>query len=160
MTRQDRLAIDAVISMGILIAFVPSLTGMALHEMVSVSIIVPCLVHMIVNWDWTVHVVRNLAEKAALKSPLDLAIDVALFVSAVTVMLSGFMVSSVLLPMLGISPQGGSIWQALHSLSANATVLTAAVHLVRHREWIAVSLRELGSRKPVPSAQQREADTL
>lgn len=157
MTRQDRLAIDVVMSLGILVAFVPSVTGMALHEIISVSIIVPCLVHMVVNWDWTVRVLRDLARKASGKSRFDLAVDVALFVSAVTVMLSGFMVSTVLLPILGITAEGGSVWRALHSLAADTTLLCAIVHLVSHGEWVADTMRGVGSRKASAPVLRQEA---
>jgi hypothetical protein len=136
MSARARLLLDLGMFVGLLAAFNPAWTGMALHEWLSVALIVPLLLHLIINWEWTVRVVNTFAERLLHASRLNLVVDVALFVSAVAVMLSGLMVSGVIAGALGVAAAPSVMWVAVHSVSADAAVALLLLHFGLHWRWI------------------------
>lgn len=88
-----------------------------MHEWLSLATIVPLLLHVIINWDLTLSWMVRFAEKLRTVSRLNLLVDIALFVSAVGVMLSGAMVSHVVSSALGLKVTPSAMWVALHSVT-------------------------------------------
>lgn len=141
MTRRARLALDVGLFAGFGLAFAPGLTGISIHEWLSLAIVVPSLVHLIINWDWVMRVSTRLLGKIKMASKLNLGVDTLLFGSTVTVMLSGLMVSHVISAAVGVSRAAGGLWSAVHSLSAIATIVLLVFHLGLHIAWISRTVR-------------------
>ena len=137
MSAGKRLALDAGLFIALLVAYYPARTGIAIHEWLSVALIVPLLMHLVINWDWTVRVISRFAERLRATSRPNLVADICLFVSAVALMLSGLMVSQSIAGVLEIAPAANAIWYALHSVTADLTVVLLLVHLGLHWRWIA-----------------------
>ena len=156
MSAGKRLALDAGLFIALLVAYYPARTGIAIHEWLSVAIIVPLLVHLVVNWDWTVRVISKFAERLRSTSRINLVVDICLFVSAVALMLSGLMVSQSIASVLGVAPAANAIWYALHSVTADVMVLLLLVHLGLHWRWIARVAGLLGTRR-VAGAREHAA---
>jgi hypothetical protein len=93
MGNRARLALDAVLLVALLVAFYPGSTGISVHEWLSLALTVPLLVHLIINWDWVVRTSSKLLCALRAEPRVNLVIDAALFVVAVTVMLSGGLIS-------------------------------------------------------------------
>jgi len=68
-------------------------------------------------------------------------VDVALFMAAVTVTVSGLMVSQAISSALGFSVTATALWATVHSLSADATVLLLFAHFALHAKWMAKVLQ-------------------
>ena len=66
---------------------------------------------------------------------MNLVVDVALYLSTVTVMVSGFMVSRVIAGVLGLSATQDPLWYRVHSLSADAAIGVALLHTALHWRW-------------------------
>ncbi len=115
MSRRSRFFIDIALLVGLLVANAPARTGLAVHEWLSIALIVPLLVHLVINWEWTVHVTKRFFERLFSVSRLNLVVDVALFVSTVAVMVSGLAVSSVLAGMSRHRERGHPLWVAVHA---------------------------------------------
>lgn len=137
MNSKKRLAIDIALFIALLVANNPAWTGIAVHEWLSIAILVPLGLHLVINWEWTVRVAGRLFDRMLHMSSLNLVVDVALFVSAVTVMLSGLMVSRVALGALGLTVTPSAIWIATHAVSASATVALLFAHFALHWRWVA-----------------------
>jgi len=137
MSVRARLLLDLGIFAALLVAFNPAWTGLAIHEWISLAAIVPLLVHTIVNWQWTLSVINSFVDRLLHASRLNLLVDVALFVSAVAVMLSGLLVSQVISGALGLATAPNPVWIAVHSLSADTTIALLLVHFALHWRWIA-----------------------
>ena len=73
-------------------------------------------------------------------------VDAALFVAAVTVMLSGLLISQSIARAFGITIVPNALWVSTHSWSADATILLLLVHFVLHWRWIASVAGKLGRR--------------
>ncbi len=151
MSARARLGLDAGLFAVLLIAYYPARTGLAVHEWLSVAIIVPLLLHLVLNWDWVTKIVTRFARKLLSASRVNFVVDTLLFVAAVAVVLSGIVVSQSIAGFFGIANNPSVIWYALHSVSANATIALVVVHLGLHWRWIA---RVLGLRhnRPLSSA--------
>ena len=136
MRARTRLALDAALLVAFIAAYRPAWTGLTVHQWLSIVIIAPLLVHGVVNWEWTLRIARTFFQRLMSMSRLNLVIDAALFVSAVCVMVSGVMVSPMLLAMLGVHGVQSPVWHAVHAWSANATIAGLAVHGVVHWRWL------------------------
>ena len=66
-----------------------------------------------------------------------------IFGATVTVMLSGLMVSRTIATAIGVTSSSGTIWNAVHSLSATGTIALLVAHFGLHASWIARTLRGL-----------------
>jgi hypothetical protein len=82
-------------------------------------------------------VTRRLFARIRAVSRINLAIDAALFLATVTVMLSGLLVSQTIASTLGIALNTDAIWYAMHSASATATIALLMTHLAMHARWVA-----------------------
>lgn len=153
MTAKSRLTLDVLLFASLLAAFNPHLTGISVHEWLSLAIVVPLLFHLVINWDWVVHTASRIFKRIRATSGLNLVVDTLLFISAITVMMSGFLISQVISAALGITLTADAIWYAIHSWSADATIILLAVHLALHASWIARTVHVHG-KQPRPAEVQ------
>lgn len=154
MSTPARLAIDLAAFLALLVADIPALTGIAVHEWLSVALAGTLIVHLIVNWDWCVSTASRFFSKMLAGRRINMVIDVALFLAFVMVMVSGVMISKAVLPALGLSVQPGGAWRILHGLSADATLVLFAAHTGMHARWIASAVTRLFTRTPDRSVAQ------
>lgn len=152
MSTRGRLVLDLAMFGTMLVAYNPSWTGLAWHEWLSVAAIVPLLFHVIVNWDKVLVVVKTFVDRLVHESRLNLVVDVALFVAAVAVMLSGIMVSRTIAGALGVVMAPSELWNAVHSVSADLTITLLLVHFVLHWRWVLGVARRIGG---APAATTR-----
>ena len=80
MSARARLWLDLALFGALFLAYNPAWTRIAVHEWLSVIIIVPLLFHVIVNWDQTLAIMRRFAEIVRATPKVNLVVDVALFV--------------------------------------------------------------------------------
>jgi len=156
MSTRSRLLLDLGMFGALLVAFDPALTGIAVHEWLSIAVIVPLLFHLIINWEWTLRTVERFAERMLNASRLNLVVDVALFIATVTVMLSGLLISQAISGVLGLNVTPGAIWVAVHSVSANATVALLLVHFALHAKWVVNVARRLGTPRRSEATSSRQ----
>ena len=149
---RSRLLLDVLLAVAMLVAFNPAWTGIAVHQWLSIAVIVPIVVHVVVNWEWALRVVARFFRKLLSVSRLNLVVDSALMVATVTVMLSGFMVSPALFAPVGIRLSVSTAWVAVHSWSADATIVLLAIHGVLHWKWALGVVRRLVAERGAASA--------
>jgi hypothetical protein len=155
MSARARLWLDLALFGALFVAYNPAWTGVAVHEWLSVVIIVPLLFHVIVNWDQTLAILRRFAERLRATPKVNLVVDAVLFVVAVTAMLSGLLISQAVARAFGIAIVPDSLWVSTHAWSADATVLLLLVHFALHWRWIVNASKKLGRR-----VQGREDDPV
>ena len=137
------LLIDAIIFFAFLIAMVPNLTGEPIHEWLSLALLATVVVHLLLHWDWIIEVGSIFFKKFWYHSRLKFFVDIFVFLSFITVCLSGILISKTALPALGIDPgQIGMTWRRLHSLSADASLLLIGIHFALNWEWVACTVKK------------------
>jgi len=148
MSVRSRLVLDILLFIALLTAFNPGATGISIHEWLSLAIVVPALLHLVINWDWVLRIASRVLARARAASKLNLAVDTLLFLATVTVMMSGLLISEVISAAFGLTLSADAIWYAIHSWSADATIVMLLVHGALHASWIARVLRNT-RRQPV-----------
>lgn len=150
MTARSRLLLDVALLAALALAASPTLTGIPLHEWISIALVVPALVHLIVNWDWTLRAVSTFFGKLRNASRLNLVVDIALFAATVTVTLTGLMISRSVAPALGFTTAPTAAWHVAHALSANATIALFLLHTALHARWLVRTFANLLADDPAP----------
>ena len=141
MSARTRLLVDSVLLGAFVAAYYPFKTGLAVHEWLCVIVIIPSLVHLVVNWDWAQRVATRVLGNLRATTRLNFVVDSSLFVAVVSAMVSGFVVSRVIGGFFGFAASPFPIWHRVHALSADATIVLALVHLGLHWRWVARVVR-------------------
>lgn len=98
--------------------------------MASLVLVAPTLVHLVINWDWALRVSTSFSRQLRKMNRVNPVVDIGLFFSTVTAMLSGFMVSRVISGFLGFSAPGSLVWHTVHSVSADVTIESASAQVL------------------------------
>jgi hypothetical protein len=134
---KTNLFIDAGIFAAFLIAMEPRLSGIPVHEWLSVALAGTIVVHLLLHWKWIIGVAARFFQKLWHTSRLKFAVDALLFVDFIAVMLSGVMISRAVIPYLGLSiAQGSMVWRTLHTLTANYGIWLVALHFALNWDWV------------------------
>lgn len=141
MALKKNLLVDAAIFVAFLLAAEPELTGLPVHEWLSLAFAAAALVHLLLHWNWIVCVGAKLFKKLLSVSRLNFVLDVLLFVAVTAVMTSGILISRVILPAVGITPLFGRSWQEIHSVSANLSLALTGLHFALHWKWMVTMVK-------------------
>lgn len=140
------LLIDVAILIVFLIATAPQLTGLALHEWLSIAFGAAIVTHLLLHWQWIVGITRNFFTKSNWNSRLNYILNALLFISMTIVIFTGLLISEVALPLIGITLAHSHGMGQLHRLASDATVLIVGLHTAVHWRWIVNAFKRLGSR--------------
>lgn len=143
MSIKTNLILDLTIFTAFLAASNPSITGLPIHEWLSVALTAALVTHLLFHWTWIVNLLKTFLKKFWHSSRLNFVIDSLLFLAMILVMLSGILISKSVLATFGIQLEVSRAWRSLHSLSADASVLLTALHFALHWKWIVNSLQRL-----------------
>ncbi len=148
MSVRARLWLDLSLFGALFIAYNPAWTGLVVHEWLCVIALATLLFHVIINWDQTLQILRRFAELVRTTPKVNLVVDAALFVVAITVTLSGLLISQSVAGAMGVTITPSSLWVSTHAWSADATMVLLLVHFVLHWRWIANAAGKLGRKRP------------
>ena len=157
-----KLALDLIIFIGFLIGMEPRLTGIAIHEWLTVAGTAVFITHLLLNWRWIVEITRRFLSKASGNARVNYILNWLLFIDGVLIMLTGLMISEAVLPALGLRMSEKFIWRGLHSVTADLFIPILGLHVALHWRWIVNTTRRclLGlwqRRSKTPSGKQEEA---
>jgi Domain of unknown function (DUF4405) len=136
MSAKTNFIVDTIILVAFLVAFEPSLTGIAIHEWLSLAFAATLIIHVLLHWDWVIQVAVKFVRKLFHSSRLNFLVDSILFIAFTLVMLSGVLISRAILPTLGIQVNVSQSWRFLHAWSADISVFLLAVHFALHWKWV------------------------
>lgn len=138
---KTNLLIDLGIFGAFLVAMEPRLTGVAIHEWLSVAFAATVVVHILLHWKWVMTVGKTFFRKLWRISRLKFVVDVLLFVAVTGVMTSGLLISHSVVPALGIALEENRAFRVLHSLSADAALILMGVHFALNWKWVVAMLK-------------------
>lgn len=128
--------IDIAIFIAFLVAMEPNFSGVSIHEWLSVALAVTLLVHLLLHWKWIITIGAEFFNKLWHTSRLKYVVDILMFIAMAAIMMSGLMISHVVLPAFGFDVQSGMVWRQLHSTAADAAVLLLGVHFALNWHWV------------------------
>jgi len=132
-----KLVIDIAIFIAFLIAMDPRSSGITVHEWLAVSALGAIVIHLLLSWDWIVQITKRFTSQMNGQTRINYILNWALFIDVTVVMLSGLMISQVVMPSLGISLPQNFTWRSLHDLSANLFLVLLGLHTALHWSWVA-----------------------
>ncbi|MBU8918724.1 DUF4405 domain-containing protein [Neobacillus sp. 114] len=111
------------------------LDGLPFHEIAGLVIGVAILVHIGLNYRWVVNTTKKIFDpKLPNKTRFSYLLNVLLLISMAGVIITGILISRVVLPSLAI--QGNHTIRELHGLSADATLAFVGLHVGVHWQWV------------------------
>lgn len=135
-------------------AATPALTGVPVHEWLGLALLAPVLVHCVLHADWVATTLacgpkgdRHLWVHFSVRAG-HLALDAALLVAFMAVLVSGLGISGTVLQAFGLYVDGYYAWGPLHAIAAKALLALLLVHVAVHAE----SLYNLLKRRGAPKA--------
>lgn len=135
------LIIDAVLLLAYLVSANPATTGLAIHEWISIGVLLVALVHTVLHWDWTLETARRFFGKLAVAPRWNLVIDAGIFLALIVVTVSGLGVSRYVLIAFDYVAPGYFVWKPMHAISAVVLLALVIVHLVMHWKWVAAAVK-------------------
>ncbi len=138
---KTNLLIDTAALGAFLVAFEPALTGISIHEWLSLALGLTLLVHVLLHWKWVVEVLLRFFRRLWHTSRLNFLVDSLLLVAFTLLMLSGLLISRSILPTLGITSLSLPGWRFLHSWSANLSLILVGLHFALHWRWVVNTLQ-------------------
>lgn len=138
-----KLALDSAIFVAFLAAAAPQLTGLAIHEWLSIAFGAAVITHMLLNWTWIVQVARRFLGKVTWATRVNYLLNTLLFIGMTVITFTGLMISEEALPLFGIRFQRDRLWLFLHREATEITVLILGLHVALHWRWIVSATRRL-----------------
>lgn len=138
---QIQLLADIVLFVGIVWALMPQATGIPLHEWGSLLVIIPLLVHLVLDWQWIISVTKRLLKRQPGEARFNYFWNWFQFVMMVIASFSGILISNAALPAIGIPITVDPFWLEIHLFSANSVMIMLGVHLAMHWQWIIVNFK-------------------
>jgi hypothetical protein len=136
MKASQSLVVDVIAAAVYLIAANPAITGLAIHEWVSLGVLFVFVVHVAQHYDWIIDAFKKTWRNPSLATTGNLILDVLTVVVFMVVTVSGIMVSRHILPMFGLVAPGYFFWNPLHALFAKLLLAILIVHVVVHAKWL------------------------
>lgn len=128
--------IDIIIFVAFLIAMDPRLTGIAIHEWLSIAFGATIILHLLLHWQWLAATTKRFFSKIVGQARLNYILNALFFIDMTLIIFTGIMISEEVLPLLGIWVQPGFFWRWLHSFSAELGVYILGLHVALHWKWI------------------------
>jgi len=139
---KKNLLIDLVASISLLLVMDPRLTGIAVHEWLSVAFASVLAVHLLLHWTWLETAVKRFIRAAGL-TRFKFVLTAFFLIGFTVAMLSGFMVSESILELLGARRSANMTWREVHEISSNLTLLLVGIHVALDWGWIKNACRSV-----------------
>ena len=101
MSSKIHLIVDTIALAAFLIVFEPLMTGLAIHEWLSLALAGVLIVHILLHWKWVTSVTARFFKRLSHSSRINYVINALLFVVFTVVVFSGLMISETVMPFLG-----------------------------------------------------------
>ncbi|HEX9019214.1 MAG TPA: DUF4405 domain-containing protein [Anaerolineaceae bacterium] len=159
MINRTNLLIDFGILSAFLVVMEPGLTGLAVHEWLGVAFFATILLHLLLHWRWVASMTAQFFKKLFHNSRLQYVVDAILMISFTAAMLSGLMISRVVVPLLNLNLLGENFaWRSLHAASATSTLLMIGLHFALHWDWVVSMTRRYLIRPVITLIPRRTPD--
>ena len=133
---KTKLWLDVFLFVAFLITMEPHPSGLAIHEWLSLAMVLTMIVHLLLSWDWITEITRRFLGKLGMQNRINYILNWLLFFDGTLLIVSGVLISEVALPAMGIQLPARFAWRRLHDLSANLGLLMLGIHTALHWSWI------------------------
>jgi len=157
---KSKACVNLLLFVSFALASLPQATGIAVHEWLSVLVLLPLMVHLLSDWQWIARTLRQLFGRLPSESRFNLIWDSLLFINVVVVIVSGLMISEAVVPLTGSTVEIDRFWTVIHDFSSNLILAMLGVHLALHWAWISNVTRRLLFRRGRWEPERTEEQSL
>ena len=140
--RRFVVVLDTILLIIIVLLLSPRMTGLALHEILGFIFFVPIIIHLLLAWPWIQNVTTKFFKTASTRTRINFFLNSILFILVISELVSGFVISQVVLPRLGIKTINDHLWRSVHNLPLNFVVLFAGLHIAINWGWIVAAFKK------------------
>jgi len=141
-TSKSNLYLDIGLAALFVIVMEVYFTGVPIHEWLGLLLAILLVVHFIWHWRWVVQLTRTFFKKLLHESRLNYLLNAFLLFDMITLIVSGLVLSSSLGFKLTLGAIALLIWQTVHALTAQFSLILAALHIALHWRWIIAHTRK------------------
>ncbi|HWB26935.1 MAG TPA: DUF4405 domain-containing protein [Chitinophagaceae bacterium] len=123
------LLLDVLLFTLFAVSLAPEITGLPLHEIAGFAFFIPIFIHTITEWKWLANYIKRFVTRAKMRDRFNLLLNVALFIAVIFQIVSGLVISQVLMPFFGLPGHNDESWRYWHNQMANVLMLIVALHL-------------------------------
>lgn len=134
--------LDASLLVIFILLLSPRMTGLALHEILGFVFFIPIIIHLLIAWPWIQNASQKFFKTANKRTRFNFFVNSVLFILVITELVSGFIISQVVLPNLGIHTINDRSWRAAHNLPLNFVVLFTGFHIAINWRWVVAVFRK------------------
>lgn len=127
---------DVVLFFSFVLAAMRHWTELPAHEILGLFVVPTLAVHLWLNWNWIVDVLRRPSASLRGEVRFNRAWDLAQSGVACLAVVSGLVVSRHLLPALGLTPLRNRFIDDVHAVSSWVLLVMIGIHLGVHVPWI------------------------
>ena len=135
--RRFIVCLDTAILIIFILLLSPRMTGLALHEILGLIFFIPIIIHVLIAWPWIQNATRKFFKTANRRTRFNFFLNTVLFILMITELVTGFIISQVVLPNHGINTINDRSWRSAHNLPLNFVVLFTGLHIAINWGWIA-----------------------
>ena len=140
--RRTIVFLDTTLLIIFILLLSPRLTGLLLHEVLGFIFFIPIIIHLLVAWPWIQDATKKFSNTAGRRTRFNFFLNTILFILVITELVSGFIISQVILPNLGINTINDRVWRSAHNLPLNFVLLFTGLHIAINWGWIVAAFRK------------------
>jgi len=140
--RRFIVCLDTALLIIFILLLSPRMTGLALHEALGFIFLISIIIHLLIAWPWIQNATRKFFNTATSRTRFNFFLNSVLFILVITELVSGFIISQVVLPWFGINTINDRSWRAAHNSPLNFVVLFAGVHIAMNWAWIVAAFKK------------------
>lgn len=152
-SNKTKILLDLGTFAAFLIVMDPRTSGIAIHEWLAFALAATIIIHLLLNWTWLVETTKRVFIGKLNGSRWNYIINWLLFFDGILIMLSGFMISESVAPLLGIALPKNFTWRGIHELSTNLSLLLMGLHVAMHWNWIKTTFKRMVGGSAHPAAE-------
>lgn len=142
----NRNKLNIFLDLGLALVFVLEMerrfTGQLLHEILGLGFGLMFTIHLILHWQWVVTLTRTFFQKLIHETRFKYVINLLLFVSMLTMIVTGIVIARTLGYNLGQTGAGKFPWQRIHVLSGEFSIFLVGLHIATSWKWIATNFKK------------------
>ena len=121
--------LDVFLFVGLILLLSPFSTGLSGHEFIGAIFFLFLILHLLFSWSWIKGSTRRFLVQSGWRERFNYILNLTLFVFVVLEIVSGLIVSQILVPSIGIKTISDDAWRGLHQQSSVAIVILISLHI-------------------------------
>jgi Domain of unknown function (DUF4405) len=131
------ILLDVLLFIVFIFLLSPLITGLPLHEWLGIIYFLPVIIHLLFSWKWIKQSTGSFLHKSGWRQRFNYFLNAVLFILVVLEIISGLIISRVVLHSLGILTISDLTWRELHNGVSVGIVLAISFHIALNWQRIA-----------------------